>query len=146
MLSDMKSLYTPCSKTKHVDIHRFVHPYTQIHGAAQLPFTRCPSAHWRLARNADKVMISLSRIVIASAPAILYINVQGMMQHWQSSPHQHGNLTGGFAIGPFAIDGADVPELVADVVEGGMVAGASCSSEGYRCEVTRSGLAPKVSM
>lgn len=47
--------------------------------------------------------------------------VQGMMQHWQSSPHQQGSLTGGFAIGPLAIDGAEEPEEVAEVVEGGIV-------------------------
>lgn len=46
--------------------------------------------------------------------------VHGRMQHWQSSPHQHGSLTGGLDIGPFAIDG-EVPDDVADVVEGGIV-------------------------
>lgn len=44
-----------------------------------------------------------------------HIIVQGIIQHWQSSPHQHGNFTTGFAIGPFVIDGADVEE-----VEGGI--------------------------
>ena len=44
---------------------------------------------------------------------------QGMMQHWQSSPHQQGSLIGGFAIGPLAIDGAGDVD-VADVVEGGI--------------------------
>ena len=47
--------------------------------------------------------------------------VQGMIQHWQSSPHQQGNLTGGFAIGPFAIDGEGEVEEVAEVVDGGIV-------------------------
>ena len=41
------------------------------------------------------------------------------MQHWQSSPHQQGSLTGGFEVGPLAIDG-EVPEEVAEVVEGGI--------------------------
>lgn len=41
------------------------------------------------------------------------------MQHEQSSPHQHGNFTGGFEIGPFAIDGDGEPEEVAEVVDGG---------------------------
>ena len=43
--------------------------------------------------------------------------VHGMMQHEQSSPHQHGSLTGGFAIGPFAIE--EVLEL--DPAAGGML-------------------------
>ena len=42
------------------------------------------------------------------------------MQHEQSSPHQQGNLIGGFAIGPFAIEGPDELE-VAEIVDGGMV-------------------------
>ena len=41
--------------------------------------------------------------------------------YWQSSPHQHGSLTGGFDTGPFAIEGEDELEDVADVVDGGMV-------------------------
>jgi hypothetical protein len=44
---------------------------------------------------------------------------QGMMQHWQSSPHQHGSF--GFAIGPFAIDGEGEVFDDADVVDGGIV-------------------------
>ena len=47
--------------------------------------------------------------------------VHGIMQHWQSSPHQQGSLTGGFAIGPFATEGEEVEE-VADVVDGGIAA------------------------
>lgn len=39
----------------------------------------------------------------------------GMRQHWQSSPHQHGSLTGGLA----PLIGEDVDE-VAEVVEGGI--------------------------
>lgn len=35
-----------------------------------------------------------------------------------TSPHQHGNLTGGFATGPFAIEG----EVEEDEVDGGMIA------------------------
>jgi hypothetical protein len=46
---------------------------------------------------------------------------QGMMQHWQSSPHQQGSLIGGFATGPFAIDGEGEVVDVADVVDGGIV-------------------------
>jgi len=41
----------------------------------------------------------------------------GKIQHWQSSPHQQGNLTG-FAT-PFAID--EAPLEVSEVVDGGMV-------------------------
>lgn len=49
--------------------------------------------------------------------------VHGMMQHWQSSPHQQGSLTGGLEIGPLAIGLEDEePEDVAEAVEGGMVA------------------------
>ena len=47
---------------------------------------------------------------------------QGIMQHWQSSPHQQGNLIGGFATGPFAIDGEGEVVEVADVVDGGIAA------------------------
>ena len=45
------------------------------------------------------------------------------MQHWQSSPHQQGSLTGGFAIGLLAIEEEDEVVEVADVVvvEGGMI-------------------------
>lgn len=52
-----------------------------------------------------------------------HITVQGRIQHWQSSPHQHGSLTGGFVTGPFAkdVEDDDVPEEAADdVVEGGI--------------------------
>jgi hypothetical protein len=49
--------------------------------------------------------------------------VHGMIQHWQSSPHQHGSLTGGFFTTPFAIDGEDEVEDVAEVVDGGMPVG-----------------------
>ncbi|KAH9810753.1 hypothetical protein Tdes44962_MAKER05984 [Teratosphaeria destructans] len=42
------------------------------------------------------------------------MTVQGMIQHWQSSPHQHGILTGGLARGPFT--GAEV-ELEADTAD-----------------------------
>lgn len=51
-----------------------------------------------------------------------HITVQGIMQHWQSSPHQHGSLTGGFETGPFAIEGEGEPDEVADVVDGGGMA------------------------
>jgi hypothetical protein len=47
--------------------------------------------------------------------------VQGMIQHWQSSPHQQGSLTGGFTIGPFAIDGEGEVEDVAETADGGIV-------------------------
>lgn len=53
---------------------------------------------------------------------VSHIIVQGMMQHWQSSPHQQGNLTGGFATGPFAIEGEGEVDEVAEVVEEGIVA------------------------
>ena len=42
------------------------------------------------------------------------------MQHEQSSPHQHGSLMGGFAIGPFAIEGVDELEEAAEAVDGGI--------------------------
>ena len=42
-----------------------------------------------------------------------------MIQHEQSSPHQQGSLTGGFEIGPFAIEGEGEPEEAAEVVEAG---------------------------
>ncbi len=45
-----------------------------------------------------------------------------MMQHEQSSPHQHGSLTTGFASGPLTIDGEEEPE----VVEGGIVSVCGC--------------------
>lgn len=44
------------------------------------------------------------------------------MQHEQSSPHQHGSLTTGFASGPLTIDGEEEPE----VVEGGIVSVCGC--------------------
>ena len=44
-----------------------------------------------------------------------------MMQHWQSSPHQQGNFIGGFAMGPFAMEGEGEVVDVADVVDGGIV-------------------------
>lgn len=50
-----------------------------------------------------------------------YINVHGIIQHWQSSPHQQGSLTGGFASGPFAIDGAGELEVAAEDVDGGIM-------------------------
>ena len=43
------------------------------------------------------------------------------MQHEQSSPHQHGNLTGGFESGPLAIDEEPEVEEVAEIVDGGIV-------------------------
>lgn len=64
--------------------------------------------------------------LIQHIPSILYmptihIIVQGIMQQEQSSPHQQGSLTGGFEMGPLAIDDVGEPEEVAEVVEGGMV-------------------------
>ena len=50
-----------------------------------------------------------------------HMSVQGIMQHWQSSPHQQGSFTGGFEIGPFAIDGDEELEVVADAVDGGII-------------------------
>jgi len=45
-----------------------------------------------------------------------------MIQHEQSSPHQQGSLTGGFEIGPFAIDDEGEPEEVAELVDAGGMA------------------------
>lgn len=48
---------------------------------------------------------------------------QGRMQHWQSSPHQHGSLTGGFTALLLLLILAFDPALVAEeVVDGGIVA------------------------
>ena len=46
-----------------------------------------------------------------------------MIQHWQSSPHQQGSLTGGFVTGPLAKELEDevAEEDAEEVVEGGMV-------------------------
>ena len=68
----------------------------------------------------NRVLISSH---IAAAGDMLeecYMRVHGIMQHWQSSPHQQGSFTGGFMTGAFAVDAADALE-VADAVEGGIV-------------------------
>lgn len=63
---------------------------------------------------------------------LLYMTVQGIMQHWQSSPHQQGSLTGGFAIGLLAIEEEDEVVEVAEVVvvEGGMIVCVPMRSDG----------------
>jgi len=56
-----------------------------------------------------------------------YITVQGMMQHWQSSPHQHGNLIGDLVAGPLTIEDEDETDEVTGVVEEGIArAGETC--------------------
>ncbi|EME50103.1 hypothetical protein DOTSEDRAFT_41257 [Dothistroma septosporum NZE10] len=52
----------------------------------------------------------------------IYWIVQGRMQHWQSSPHQQGNLTGGFFTAPLllAILAVDPAFVAEEVVEGGI--------------------------
>lgn len=62
------------------------------------------------------------------------MTLQGRMQHWQSSPHQQGNLTGGFDTGPLAIEEPEVEE-VAEVVEGGIVSRAAEAAYGRRWRV-----------
>lgn len=47
------------------------------------------------------------------------MTVHGIMQHWQSSPHQQGNFIGGLEIGPLAIEGEGELD-VADVIDGGI--------------------------
>ena len=88
-------------------------PNPPTHTHSMPPFAHAPTV--------QILHILIHNVSLLSEP-LLHITVQGMIQHWQSSPHQQGSLTGGFEMGPFAtVVVEEEPEDVAEVVEGGIV-------------------------
>lgn len=97
-------------------------------GRRGLPYLSASSPALPLSVRPPSLSSTLSRALPHSlslaSTSLLYMTVHGMMQHWQSSPHQQGSLTGGLASGPFAAtEEAEAEEVedVAEVVDGGMV-------------------------